>query len=160
MTKLKGNGSGYLFLKEHINHRGLNCLQWPQCLNPQTGYALFSLNGKMTYAHRWMCEQKHGTAPTPKHEAAHTCGNGHMGCVNPNHLIWKTKRENAQDRVRHGNYGSNKGQSRFKLTADNAAQIRLLKGKETQINLARQFGVSRQTISSIHTGVGWPSVSS
>lgn len=154
----KGKGKCIAWLREHVNHTGQNCLKYPFAVNPQTGYAQFGHNGELLYAHQWMCEQRNGCRPSPKHEAAHTCGNAHMSCVNPNHLEWKTRKQNAEDRLRHGNYSNRKGQPRYKLTAETAAQIRALAGTDTQINLARRFGVSRQLISGVQTGVCWPDV--
>lgn len=49
-----------------------------------------------------MCQKAHGDPPSPKHDAAHSCGRGHEGCVNPNHLSWKTKKQNQADRITHG----------------------------------------------------------
>jgi hypothetical protein len=40
-----------------------------------------------------MCELIHGPAPTPEHEASHLCEDEWL-CVNPDHLIWETKKEN------------------------------------------------------------------
>lgn len=151
----KGKGKVITWLREHVNHTGQNCLKYPFYISPKIGYALFSVDGEFQYAHRWMCEQKNGPPPTPKHEAAHTCGNAHMGCINPNHLEWKTRQQNAEDRLNHGNYSNRRGQPRFLLNADQAAQIKALKGQKTQFELAEMFGVSRCTISSIHCGRGW-----
>ena len=151
-SPLRGKGKIYAWLREHVAHTSQNCLKFPFYISPKLGYPLFGLNGKMTYAHRWMCEQKNGPAPTTKHEAAHTCGNAHMGCVNPNHLEWKTRVENAQDRKRHGNYNIPTGR-RFALRPEQVEEIISLKGAESQFDLAARFGVSRQTISGIHTGV-------
>jgi HNH endonuclease len=151
----KGKGKCIAWLREHVNHIGLNCLKYPFAVNKQTGYGQFGLDGALLYAHQWMCQQRNGPAPSPEHEAAHTCGNGHMSCINPNHLEWKTHQQNAQDRLRHGNYSNRKGEPRFKLNAEQAAQILALKGSKTQIELAGLFGVSRCTISSIHCGRGW-----
>jgi len=78
-----------------------------------------------------------------------------MVCVNKNHLIWKTHEQNAQDRLRHGNYFNRRGEPRFKLTSDKADQIMALKGIKTQFELAEMFGVSRCTISSIHCERVW-----
>lgn len=155
----KGKGKVVTWLRENASHAGTNCLKYPFFINPKLGYAQFGLDGKILYAHRFMCELKRGPAPSPQHEAAHTCGNAHMGCINPNHLEWKTHQENAQDRLRHGNYNNRKGQPRFLLNEDQARQIFELKGIKTQFELADMFGVSRCTISSIHTGRGWPQVS-
>lgn len=149
----RGKGKVVAWLRENASHVGQNCLKYPFPIDPKLGYALFGLNGKLLYAHRFMCELKNGPAPSPKHEAAHTCGNAHMGCINPNHLEWKTRVGNAQDRKRHGNYQDRKGKPRFVLTLEQVEEIKSLKGIETQFTLAERFGVSRQTISGIHTGV-------
>ncbi len=151
----KGKGKCMAWLREHANHASTNCLKYPFAINSTTGYGTLGYMGKMMYAHRVMCEFKNGPPPSPQAEAAHTCGNGHMGCVNPNHLIWKTHQQNAQDRLAHGNYSLRKGVPRFLLTPEKAAQIKALKGQKTQFELAEMFGVSRCTISSIHCGRGW-----
>lgn len=154
-TALKGKGKVVTWLREHANHTGQNCLKYPFPICEKVGYAMFGLNGKHLYAHRFMCELKNGPPPSPRAEAAHTCGNAHMGCVNPNHLVWKTRKGNAQDRLKHGNYSNRKGQPRFLLNAEQAEQIRLLKGQKSQYEIAEMFGVSRCTVSSIHCGRGW-----
>jgi len=148
----RGKGKAYAWLREHVNHVGQNCLKWPFAFNKFTGYATFGMEGKIRYAHRWMCEQKNGPPPSPKSEAAHTCGNAHMQCVNPNHLVWKTRKGNAQDRVKHGNHRDHLGKRHFRLTPVQVDEIRSLKGIESQYKLAERFGISRCTISSIHCG--------
>jgi hypothetical protein len=46
---------------------------------------------------RLICEWANGPAPTPFHEAGHTCPNGERSeCVNPFHLAWMTRHENEQ----------------------------------------------------------------
>lgn len=149
----KGKGKVVTWLRENAGHVGTNCLKYPFYIDPKLGYALFSVDGEFQYAHRYMCGLKNGSPPTDKHEAAHTCGNAHMGCINPNHLEWKTKVENAQDRKRHGNYQDQVGTKRWRLHPEQVETIKSLKGKVTQFDLAARYGVSRQTISGIHTGV-------
>lgn len=148
----KGKGKVIAWLREHVNHVGTNCLKYPFAVNKRTGYGQFGLDGKLLYAHQWMCEQRHGPRPTPKHEAAHTCGNAHMQCINLNHLVWKTRKGNAEDRLAHGNYQDHVGMRHFRLTPSQVDEIRALKGIESQYSLADRFGVSRCSISSIHTG--------
>lgn len=153
----RGTGRIYAWLKEHVEHVGQNCLKYPFPISAKIGYGQFGLNGKVLYAHQWMCEQKRGPRPSPKHEAAHTCGNAHMGCINPNHLDWKTREANARDRLEHGNYSNLKGKRRFRLSPAQVEEIRSLKGIESQYSMAERFGVSRCTISSIHTGLMYSS---
>jgi hypothetical protein len=50
-------------------------------------------NPKNFNAARVMCELIHGPAPSPEHEASHLCEDEWL-CINPDHLIWETKKEN------------------------------------------------------------------
>jgi hypothetical protein len=150
-TNKKGQGETVKWLRDRVSHPDPKCLIWPFYRQP-TGYGQLGLNGKNHYAHRLMCEMAHGQAPTPKHEAAHRCGNGHQGCVNPRHLAWKTKTENRRESNQHGkgtrsHYG-NKGA----LKPEDVARIWELKGKLRQVDIAAQFGVSWQVISGIYCG--------
>ena len=56
------------------------------------------VGGRRQSAHRAMCELVHGPAPTPKHQAAHSCHRGCDGCVLPQHLHWATDAENRAER--------------------------------------------------------------
>jgi hypothetical protein len=152
-SPLSGRGKVVAWLRPNASHVGLNCLPYPFSVNKQTHYGQFGLDGKVLYAHRFMCELKNRPPPTPEHEAAHTCGNAHMKCINPNHLEWKTRLGNAQDRLKHGNYQDHAGMQHFRLSPEDVATILSLKGKVTQWELGKRYGVSRQTISGIHTGV-------
>ncbi len=73
------------------------CLLWPFCYD-QNGYARIKHKGRATNVHAAICEHRHGSPPTPKHVAAHSCGNGDFGCVNPNHVRWATRSENMAHR--------------------------------------------------------------
>ena len=115
---------------------------------------MFGLNGKLEYAHRFMCQLVHGDPPTDKHQAAHSCGNGHLGCVNPKHLTWKTPEANQQDKREHGRAYTDGG--RYKLTPADVAEIRAMRGKKTQDEMAKMFGVSRRNIGAVLSGRSWP----
>jgi predicted XRE-type DNA-binding protein len=146
----KGSGNSYRWLSDHARYSDDNCLTWP--FGGANGYGTFSFNGKMHYAHRFMCEMVHGPAPGRNYHASHSCGRGHLGCVNPRHLSWKTVSENQLDRAEHGTrnmgpYG--------KLTDAQAAEIRALKGSMPQREIAAMYGVSRSTISWVMTGKTW-----
>jgi hypothetical protein len=70
------------------------CLIWPFGRN-STGYGLVTIDGEQTYAHRAMCKRVHGEPPTPEHQAAHSCGRGHDGCL-MNLLIEETRSDPLQ----------------------------------------------------------------
>lgn len=91
------------FLEQHVNHGSDECLIWPwEESRIDQGYARASFRGQVMGAHRAMCIMAHGDPPFPKAEAAHSCGNGHMACVNPRHLRWATRAENMADVKLHG----------------------------------------------------------
>lgn len=143
----RGKGEAIKWLHVAYARAGETCLVWP--FNKPNGYGMLGHLGKMHYAHVLMCEWRHGQRPSPGHEASHSCGNGHKGCVNPLHLSWKTRTENQLDRAAHGT------KARRKLTPEKAAQIRAMRGQKTQAELARMFGVSRANVSLIQNGDGW-----
>lgn len=152
----KGKGKHRKWLLDRANYQGDECLIWPFYRLPN-GYAMFGCFGKMHYAHRYMCELVNG-APPPRYEAAHSCGNGHSGCVHPKHLSWKTKTANRRDSIGHGTSIRNTRGKRGILTPDQVITIRSLKGVETQDKIAARFGVSAPTIRAIYAGKIYRSV--
>lgn len=79
------------WLHDHVDHEGDDCLLWPFTKNAR-GY------GTVTYARGYtaaaaMCELAHGNRPEGK-QSAHSCGV--RLCVNPRHLRWATRSENAR----------------------------------------------------------------
>jgi hypothetical protein len=134
---------------------GDECGLWPFGKNT-TGYGIISLDGKQMLASRYACERVNGPPPTPKHEAAHLCGNGHLGCVTGKHLVWKTRTENQADRVKHGttNRGERQGQSKLK-EADVRAIRELLANGVPPMRIGAQFGVSDAAIYRIRNGDNW-----
>jgi len=150
----KGSGKGLAFLRANISFDGEECLIWPFCLDAY-GYGQFGLDGETLKAHRWMCEAVHGPAPANKPYAAHDCGNGHLTCIHPKHLQWKTQLENAQDAVQHGTSKKGKGYRRVKLTEVKVAEIKALRGTVINSELARIYGVSLRTIVMIFQGRIW-----
>lgn len=131
------------WLIEHIGHQGDECLLWPFKCDPVWGRARIMLDGRLQWAHRVMCAFVKGPPPVDKPQALHSCGNGHLGCVNPNHLSWGTNSENAIDRRRHGRREGSIG-PRTRLTLSQIAEIKA--GRESQLALAAKFNVSRSCI--------------
>ena len=148
MTKpgTKGNGTGYKWLVDHVNYSSDDCLVWPLFRDPFVGRGRLGHNGKRLWAHRLMCELVNGSAPDDRPQVAHSCGNGHLGCVNPKHLSWSSQSENHKDRRRHGTAKTNPYGSRTPLTPEQVEQIRDLKGKQPQLLTARQFGISHASV--------------
>lgn len=150
---VKGEGKTIQWIRDHLNYQGDDCLPWPFSKDGGVGRGRIGYNGKMHWSHRLMCEMVHGEPPTPAHHAAHNCGNGHLACMNPRHLEWKTGSDNALDRRRHGTNRTRP--SKRKLTLEQVEEIRRQKGVETQMALAARFGVSDNAIRNIHAGRTW-----
>lgn len=94
-------GDATRFVEEvAVPFRGVKCLIWPYGKYPN-GYGQIGVGGGTKVVSRLVCELAHGLPPTPKHEAAHSCANGHSGCVNPRHLRWATSKENKADVIAH-----------------------------------------------------------
>lgn len=145
----KGNGPGIRWLRENVSYQGDDCLIYPGYRDPHYGRGKVGINGGIFWAHRIMCEMAHGPAPADKPQAAHSCGNGHIGCCNPRHLSWKDNSENQLDRRVHGTHEGAIGR-RARLTPKEIATIQEMKGKVPQLALAAQFGVKRGTIEYWH----------
>lgn len=132
-----------------------DCIYWPFS-RLSNGYAQAVLTGHATnLAHRIICTEVHGAPPTPDHQVAHSCGRGHLGCVNPDHLRWATSIENHQDRKIHGTWRSGESHGSAKLTEPEVREILSLKGEVGQRRLARRYGVSKSLIGAIHRKEIW-----
>lgn len=144
-------GEPQRFLDEVAStHIGTECLLWPFARNG-AGYAM--CGDKL--AHRIVCEQQHGKPPTPEHEAAHSCGKGHLGCISRQHLGWKTRKENAADKITHGtsNRGERHGMNR--LSETEVRSIRAMLGTMSQREIAKMFVVTPSLVSAINTRRAW-----
>lgn len=148
----KGKGKTFPWLLAHVNYQGDDCLKWPFGGDPKSGRGVLQHNGVRRWAHRWMCMLAHGEPPTPNHKAAHNCGNGHLGCINPRHLEWKTQKENLADCAIHGTQPKHYDGNQGRLTTEQANEIRCSRGIKTMFELAALFEVSEGTINDIWRG--------
>lgn len=142
------------FRNEVLRFKGGDCLPWPYACDPQ-GRGRIRLNGKTVLVSRAVCEAVNGLPPSPKHEAAHSCGNGHEGCCNPTHLSWKTSAENKADMLTHGTAVRGERHGNAKITEETAREILALKGTMLQREIAELFGIDRRHVNRIHTGKRW-----
>lgn len=141
------------FLQWLVGHKGHACVTWPFARN-ENGYGQVYYEDRLHKAHRVMCILAHGEPPEPWYNAAHSCGNGKNGCVNPNHLSWKTPSENSLDTVRDGR-SRKPGRPFAKLTPDQVERIRLMGQTKTRFEIAEQFDVGPETIRRILKGEAW-----
>lgn len=112
-------------------------------------------NGKFNEgAHRVAWTLANGPIPS-RMCVCHRCDT--PACVNPDHLFLGTKADNAADMASKGRASHRPGASSpsAKLTADDVAEIRKLKGIVSQRALAERFGVSKTAIRFVQKGRTW-----
>lgn len=137
------------FREEVLPYVGEDCLFWPYKAGGN-GYGQLRDGDKMRLVHRMVCERVNGPSPTPEHEAAHSCGNGHLGCVAPGHLSWKTPAENRADKLIHGTHNRGERNTQAKLTECDVREIlRLSADGMRHREIADKFGVKPSNINAI-----------
>lgn len=136
------------WLRAHIDHDGAECLPWPFAV--VDGYGVMWTKEKYHYAHKLMCELVHGPAPSPQHLAARSCGRNGIPCVHPLHLSWKSRSQIRLEEAAAWR-AAPRPKRAWKLSRAQTLKVRALKGKKTQRAIAKQFGISQQTVSWIQS---------
>jgi hypothetical protein len=141
------------FEKKIMPEPNTGCWLWTAAL--RNGYGVIGTgNGReIEYAHRLSYEFYKG--PVNGMHVRHQC---HLPCcVNPDHLLLGTHKQNMEDREQAGRgavpglKGSDHAMS--KLTEDQALEI--FHSKEKGADLARRFNVTPTTVCDIRNGRSW-----
>ena len=125
------------------------------------GYLVVRLNkpGATKYArvHILVCRAFHGPPPTPSHIVAHSDGSRDNNV--PSNLRWATHAENSADRAAHDTLCRGERCGTAKLSD---AQVRAIRQRykpfcrlDGAAAIARDYGVSKGTISHIMQGRSW-----
>ena len=140
------------FLDDACQYKDETCLFWPFSRGSRDGRArvyfpcgndtLGRLKFKEYAVHRIVCEKVYGAPPSSKHHAAHSCGNGHLGCINPKHLRWATSKENEQDKIIHGTSARGERNYNARLTKADVLEIRSFSDIQSRYILAKRFNVT------------------
>lgn len=140
-------------------HRGDDpaaCWLWTGSTD-SSGYGNFRVAQRATRTHRYSWELHRGPIPDGL-QVLHHCDV--RRCVNPDHLFLGTNDDNVADKVAKGRNvsfsGSRNGSAR--LTEDQVASIRQAYQPGLAKVLARQYGVSDQTVLNIVHRRKWRSV--
>lgn len=137
---------------EALSAESDDCRFYPYSNTPYTSVS--TAHGLMSL-HRWICILAHGEPPADRLVAAHKCGNGHLNCCNPRHLYWATFKQNERDKAAHGRTIRGEMQPRSKITVSDVREIRSLRGKMTQHQIAKQFGIDQTNVSLIQLRKAW-----
>lgn len=149
-------GEPLRWLHAHAGHEGDECLIWPYA-RMRNGYCTVDVDRKTTLAHRYICEIAHGAPPSKSHHAAHSCGNGHLGCLNQRHLRWATHAENEADKLLHGRIPKGEQHSTHRLKAEDVLRLRAkyALGGASYADLAAEVGVHPNTAYCAIKGRSW-----
>jgi hypothetical protein len=106
--------------------------------------------GKTLQAHRAAYENKFGKVKSGL-VIRHICDV--KSCVNPNHLVSGTQKQNIDDKVRRNRHAKGETHGMSKLTEDQAKMIkmRFVTSKEAH----EMFGISKTTARQIASGFAW-----
>lgn len=131
------------------------CWVW-QGAKTQRGYGSLKFDGKPCAAHRLSYELSHGII-SPGMQVMHSCDN--RACINPAHLSQGTAKDNSNDaaeknRTAH-QVGSLSGMA--KINEEQALEaMRMMASGKTRREIAAVYGISRDTITKIRSGIRWP----
>jgi hypothetical protein len=145
------------WILNNSNYSGNECLIWPFA-RTKNGYPNINLGLVTRVASRVMCEYAHGLPPNKELDAAHSCGNGMGGCMNPSHLSWKTRSENNKDKLIHGTQPRGEGSGTAVLSEDVVMGIKSDRKTMRNKDVAEKYGVSRKTVSRLVCRNQWPHI--
>lgn len=147
------NGEPMEWILGNVGFSSDDCLPWPYASGGR-GDAVVFHGGRMRSASRVMCEVVHGVPDESLGlECAHSCGNGHLGCMNPRHLRWDTRAGNHADKVLHGT--DNRGLKNPNVKLKESEVLEIINSKEKLIPMAEKYEVSISLISAIRNGKRW-----
>jgi len=131
------------------------CWLWTGCCF-SNGYGAFGVNSNNVGAHRYSYMLHKGEIAEGL-VIRHTCDV--RVCVNPNHLIIGTLKDNINDMVERNRQAKGINCCNTKLTEDDIREIRIFRGFGFKYDkLANMYGVDKTTIGRIITGKTWSHV--
>lgn len=145
---------GERWIEENKLYDGDDCIKWPFFIS-SAGRGMVVWKGTRMTAPRAMCYALYGEPDHRLIEAAHSCGNGHLGCMNPRHLRWATHMENVEDRAKHGRDRKGEEINTARLTEGDVREIRAMPASLSAKEIAKIYGVTKSTIVKARNGRTW-----
>lgn len=128
------------------SHPLTECINWTGALN-SGGYPVTWYNNKTQYAHRVVVNAKPGDV------VRHICDN--PVCVNPEHLIVGSAKENSEDMVAKNRQAWGERAARAKLTEGQVEAIRKYEGNASSRKVAKEFSISKTNVLDIWNKKIW-----
>ena len=164
-TRMKRNGSFDPIVKQSrkgkpleflqsLSDCGDECVVWPFARNP-SGYGSVQFNGRQMIASRACCIIHNGPPKNETMQAAHSCGNGSNGCVNPKHLRWATPLENTREKHAHGTSPVGSRHPSAIITEADVVEIRRLWGEVKPSELSLKYGIRPSQVRAVATKRAW-----
>jgi DNA-binding XRE family transcriptional regulator len=141
MTHTRTNSPVDVFRNIEMGYND-QCWEWRGLVNEKDGRPYFTVAGKRRAAYVIVLELHTGQKAQKNKMAIHSCDN--PICCNPFHLSWGTHQDNMNDMKERERHGLPKTVVR--------AIIKLRKEGRTQAEIAKLYGLARETISAIDTG--------
>ena len=141
-------------LKERFDskvQRTEGCWLWIAALHGK-GYGHMRVAGKVEKAHRVSYEIFNGPIPYGM-MVLHTCDNPR--CVNPDHLFLGTNKDNMADMAAKGRGNAPRGEEQHLARLTEAAVQSIRASRKPGIALARDFGISPQTVCDVRKRKTW-----
>jgi hypothetical protein len=127
------------------------CWLWLASIHPKTGYAQIMMpHGKPERAHRVSYKIHKGPIPAGL-DVRHTCDI--RCCINPNHLITGTRKQNMADAIKRGRL--QRGTDRYNAKLDEVKVTAIRTDQRVQQIIAFEYGVDQALISRIKAGKLW-----
>ena len=131
------------------------CWEW-LAHKDKDGYGNFKVKGKTVSAHRFSYELHTGEIPQGLF-VLHKCDN--PSCVNPDHLFLGTHQDNMNDMVNKDRSDHGEKVNTAKLSEMKVREIvKRFKDGLRNVDIAREYGVTRQNVRSIRLGRTWKRV--
>jgi hypothetical protein len=137
------------------------CIVWTGHVNSVSGYGDFMARDpaskrrdgfKTVLVHRYIYQRITGYRLPRNMDVMHSCDTRH--CVALHHLSHGSRTANMRDAVKKGRMA--RGEQRSKLTEVQVLEIRALcAAGESQVSVAKKFGIHQVTVSKILTGKHW-----